>query len=71
MHTKNKNLTPKKLVYFIIANGLGAILFIGIQYPLLHYTNLHYAPVTFLAGAISMLLKFLLSGVFVFNECKN
>lgn len=65
---RNQNLTIRKLASFAINNAIGAAVFIALQYACVEWLKTHYLVAAVAAGGVSMLIKFVLLGVYTYAK---
>ena len=67
----HRNLTLGKLISFSLANGVGTLAFVTVQIPLIEVLKMHYLVSTVIAGAVGLLVKFVISSVTVYGRNKR
>lgn len=65
---RHKNFTLRKLFYFGLASGIGALILTGITYALTEWAGIWYLLSTIIAGTVAFAVKFIINALWTFNE---
>jgi len=64
----HRNFTIGKLISCSVINGIGGLLFLAIQWPLVELANMNYLLATAIAGTAGILSKFVLNGLMTYRK---
>lgn len=64
----HRNLTPRKMVYFGVLSGIGALVVGGGTYLLTEKLGMWYILSTIISGGIAFWIKFIMSALWAFRD---
>ncbi len=64
----HSNITLRKVIYFGIVSGIGAVIVSGGTYALTEWLGMWYILSTLVSGGVAFLLKFVITALWVFEK---